>query len=401
MSEQAESNVVEFDELKLPTVEYGVTEAQIAEVAERYKDPDASTDEGYDHCKEGVKTLTAMRTAVETRRLGLKRPVTAWIAENIDGRAKSLIRQIRAAEGPVRTEKERVDEVKQTEARKAAEAEQARVDDIKDNIEKISATAREQNPNDTASDYQQHITWLTELAITEEVFGEFIEDAKTARDAALFKLTQWHEQAVQREADDKRRADEQAEIDAQKETLKAAQKKIDDDAAALQKKQDKAAEAEAATKKADEEKAAQEQRERDEAEERRVAKITELLNDLASFGQHASDSASIRDAIRSLKNREITKAEFTENTHRAAEIKANRLEAMAATLIKVEEQEERQRKDEEARLPDRDKLIRWCDALEAIPEPEVLNDKAQKLLKRYAGDLSKFTGKLRSDIGKL
>ena len=65
------------------------------------------------------------------------------------------------------------------------------------------------------------------------------------------------------------------------------------------------------------------------------------------------------------------------------------------------EAEAKRRRDEEARLPDKEKLVRWCDAIASIPEPEVLNDKAQKILRRYGTDLSKFVQRLQSDIGKL
>jgi len=418
MSEQAESNVVEFTELKFPVIEYGVTEAALAELRERFKEPDASTEEGYEHCKDGCRELTSLRTALETRRKDLKAPALDW-GRKVDKLAKDLIRDIKAIEGPVRSEKERVDEIKQAEARELAQLEQKRIDAIKANIEKISATAREQNPSDKASDYQQHISWLTELAITEEVFGELVDDAKTARDAALYKLNQWHEQTVQREADDARRADERAALDRQREEQDARAEKLREEnerienekreakereaaaEKAEQKRKDDAAEAEAATKKAEDEKADQEQRDKDEAEERRVAAINDRLSEIASFGQHANDSAALKDAIVSLENRQLSESDFAEHYQKAIHVQSIRLDALRALLADVEKLEERQRKDDEARLPDREKLIRWCEQLEAIPEPEVLNDKAQKLLKRYAGELTKFTGKLRSDIGKL
>lgn len=402
MSEQTseQSNIVEFPELKFPPIEYGVTEAALAELAERYKDPDASTDDGYEYCKDGCRELTALRTAVETRRKDLKAPALNW-GRDVDKQAKDIVRRVKAIESPVREEKERIDEIKQAEARKAAEVEQARVDGIQDNIEKIAATAREQNPNDTAADYQQHITWLTELAITDEMFGEFVEEANTARDAALFKLTQWHDAALGREETDRRHAAEQARIDREKEELEAAQEKQREAEAKLEKKAREAEERKAADQKTATEKAEREEKDKQATEQRRITAIEGRLNELAEFGEYATDATAIQHAISSLEKRELKTADFAEHLARANQLKTIRLNALNGLLKDVEADEERRRKDDEARLPDKDKLARWCDAIASIPEPEVLNDKAQKLLQRHACNLLKFADRLRSDIAKL
>lgn len=395
-----QSNIVEFPELKFPPIEYGVTAAALAELAERYKDPDASTDDGYAHCKDGCRELTALRTAVETRRKDLKAPALNW-GRDVDKQAKDITRRIRVIEHPVRAEKERIDEIKQAEARKAAEAEQARIDGIHDNIEKIAATAREQNPNDSAADYQQHITWLTELAITDEMFGEFVAEANTAREAALFKLTKWHDAALGREETDRRHTAQQVRIDRQQKELEAAQEKQREAEAKLEKKAREAEDRKAAEEKIAQEKAEREQREQRAAENRRVQKINERLADLATFGQYASGSAALADAIGSLESRQLAEADFEEFYAEAVAAKRVQLDELRNSLVDEKAAEERHRKDEEARLPDRDKLLRWSDAITEIPEPAVLNDKAQKLLRRCVGELDRFIGRLRSDIRKL
>lgn len=401
-SDHLMKDIVEFPELKFPPIEYGVTEAALAELAERYKEPDASTDDGYAHCKDGCKELTSLRTAVETRRKDLKAPALNW-GSKVDQLAKALVRSIKLIEGPVRDEKERIDEVKQAEARKAAEAEQKRVAEIHENIAKIAATAREQHPDDTAADYQQHIAWLTELAITEEVFGELVDDAKTERDAALFKLSQWHEQAVKREADDERRKNEQAELDRKKKELDKIEAKQKKEAARIAKGIQEAAELKATTEKAAKEKADREDREKSEAEKKRVDNIKaaiEIKRTIPDRSQGMSSEALDRLIVaeKACQPAEADFAEFTDEAVIAWKKSIEILEAMGKNARRLEEQT---RHDEEARLPDRDKLLRWCDAIAAIPEPEVLNDKAQKILRRYSGDLSKFVDRLRSDIGKL
>lgn len=422
MSEQNEqSNVAVFKELKFPVIEYGVTEAQIAEVAERYKEPDASTDEGYERCKEGCKVLRAMRTSVETRRLDLKRPITEWVRVNVDVRGKELIRQIRAAESPVRAEKERADEIKQAEARREAEAEQKRIADIRERIDTIEGAAREQHPDDNAANYNERIDLLNELQITEEVFAEFVDEANTARDAALFKLTQWHEQALQREADDVRRKEEQARLDKEREELEAAQEKQRQAEAELEQEKREAEKREAAAKseleqrnreaderKAEQEKAATEKAEQEKettanVERERVAHIRASITayEDARCDLDGRSSVFLSNSLTLLQGDPPREDEFQELLTEAREAWQETIDTLEIMLKDAGEREEKARRDEEARLPDKDKLVRWCDAIASIPEPEVLNDKAQKILKRYGGDLTKLTDRLCSDIQKL
>jgi len=403
MSEQAKSNVVEFDEMKFPVIEYGVTEAQIAEVAERYKEPDASTDEGYERCKEGCKVLRGMRTAVETRRLDLKRPITEWVRVNVDVRGKELVRQIRLAEDPVRAEKERVDEIKQTEARKAAEAEQGRIDGIKANIKKIADTTLYWSRDDTASDYEQHTMWLIELQITKELFGEFVEEANTARDAALFKLVQWRDQALQCEQDDARRKAEQAALDQQREEQAATEQRQREAEEALEKKAREAEEMKAAEERAAEKKDEQEKESKATAEGERILHIRASIIATEDAGRDLDGKSPefLSNSLKLLQGDPPREDEFQEFLTAARAAWQKTLYAIETEIKVAAEREEKERRDEEARLPDKDKLFRWCEAIADIPEPEVLNDKTQKLLKRYASDLSKFTDRLRSDIAKL
>jgi len=423
MSESEQSNIVEFSPLQLPAIDYGdnVSEVALAELTEQYKDPDASTDDGYEHCKDGCRTLTHLRTSVETRRLDLKRPVVEWIRTHIDKRGKDLIRQLKVIEAPVRVEKERIDEIKQAEARKAAEAELRRVDDIHANIEKIAATACEQNPNDTAADYQQHMAWLTELAITDEVFGEFVNDAKTERDAALFKLGQWHERAEQREADDRQRKADQARLDKERQELEAAQEKQREAEAKLEKENSEADEREATAKaerekndreaeqrKANLEKAEQEKNDREEREA--AKKETDRIDCIKGFIGVILESPTMYEGlladaidviITQTQEKEPTEDDFAEFLPEAMLAWKTSIAALEVMATKARRNEEQARRDDEARLPDRDKLLRWCNALAEIPQPEVLNEKAQKILRRYSVDLTKLVQRLRSDIGKL
>ena len=305
---------------------------------------------------------------------------------------------------PVRAEKERIDEIKQAEARKAAEAEQARIDGIKSNIAKIaSLEPRSGGPFRSAADYQQHITWLKELAITDEVFGEFIEEANTARDAALFKLTQWHKDALEREEADRKRAEQQAALDKQREEQEATAKRQREAEEALEKKASEAGERKAAEEKAAQEKAEREQREKDATEHRRLSKIQaaiEIKRTIPDRAHGLTSEALDRLIVTELESKP-TADDFEELLPDAIEAWDKSIKTLSTILAETRASEEKFRRDEEARLPDKDKLLRWCDAIASIPEPAVLNDKAQRVLQRYASDLLKLCDRLRSDIEKL
>lgn len=405
MSDQNEqSNIVEFEKLKFPAIEYGVTEAQIAEVAERYKEPDASTDEGYERCKEGCKVLRAMRTAVETRRLDLKRPITEWVRVNVDVRGKELIRQIRAAEGPVREEKERIDEIKQAEALEAAEAEQKRIEsiherigDIRDSVARVHAFGI---PD--VKQIKKEIKGLEHLQI-DDSFGEFADEASDAKVAAVAKLREVYAAAIVRDEDNRKRIEEQAALDKQREEQEATEKRQREAEEALEKKAREAEARKAAEEKEAQEKADREEADRTAAEDKRIGDIKFAIEVKRTIPIRAEGSSSsyLYDIIASEKANPPTEAEFAEFLPDAKITWQESIDALEVMAKDEREHEAKQRHDEEARLPDKEKLTRWCDAIAAIPEPEVLNDKAQKILRRCGDDLSKFVVRLRADIGKL
>lgn len=375
-------NDVKLADLTFPPIEYGVTEQAIAELRQRYADPDASTDEGFEHCKEGVRELTSLRTSIESRRKDLKAPALDW-GRKVDKIAKTLTRQIKQIEDPVRQEKERVEEIQQAEARKAAEAEAQRVQTIRDNIDSIKSMAAEQFPGDTAKDYADRIETLNGMTIDAKTFAEFSEEAVTARDAALFKLTQWHEMAEQREADDARRAAEDAELKRRQDEIREREQRIADEE--RQKREAKEAEEQAAR----------------EAEAKRQQAIDNRIGQLRIAGNHAETSAAIRDSITVLKAIELTDDDYAERIDQAREIKRDQLAALNTRLVRVTAQEDEAKRDAEAKMPDKKKLQLWLGQIEAIKAPTVINSQAQKIVTRHGSDLTKLAESLRKAIDKL
>jgi len=307
----------------MPVVKYSVTEASLTALAEKYAKPDASTPEGYALCKAGCKELTSLRTGLETERKRLKFPALDY-GSKLDAEAKRIKARIVAIEEPVAAEKEKVDAIERKKALEKAQVEQARKDTIQS---KIDSMAPDITPDKTAADYAMAMSWLTQAEIHESIYEEFTEAALQARDASLHKLRVARDAAAAQEQADKARAEEDArlaeerakqkkrqnDLDAQERALQAgkdaveadkqrvahaAQKVIDDAAAAKQKAiDDKAAEEVAEQRRKDDlaeaERKAEEKRIADEAEAKRQKgllpdkKLLNLFADDLEFGLEA------------------------------------------------------------------------------------------------------------------
>ena len=195
---------------------------------------------------------------------------------------------------------------------------------------------------------------------------------------------------MEREADDKKRAEEQAEIDRQKKELDEREAEQREEAERLEKEKREATERGEA-----------EEKKTREHEELRVAGIRARIDELREFGEYAEGSAALRDAILALDSLQLHKEHFAEMLEQAVAAKIDRLAELKRRLAEAEAAEEQQRLDEEARLPDRDKLVRWCEALDDVLRPEVLNDDAQKVLAKFGGELDKLLSKMYAAIEKL
>ena len=113
MSEQVEGLVIQ----------YNVTDAAIAEIAEQFKDTDASTPDGYKEAVAGIRCTRELRGEVETRRKELKADALTY-GRRVDKEAKRITDSLWAIEHPLKLGKAGVDDAK---AKAKREAEEKRV----------------------------------------------------------------------------------------------------------------------------------------------------------------------------------------------------------------------------------------------------------------------------------
>lgn len=410
------------DEEGFPLIRFDLTSEGLADLRKRFGTvPDAGDPEGYELCKAGVKEMTSLRTSIEARRKELKAPALRW-SQKLDALAKRLIADIKKIEAPLAKEKERIDDIARAEARKAAEAEQQRVADIGAAIKRISDMAAEQRTGDTSETYAKRIDTLKALPMTQDVYAEFLEDANTARDAALYKLGQWHEAAVAREAQERQLAEQAEQLRLQQEAIDKQQREIEERERAASEKQAaadaaaKAAEDKAAAEEA--ERAAEKQRQQVEAEQAeadRVRAIQERINTLRTMperfaGFPAATIASSRESMATMTpTAEQNFGEFLAEAQRVHREVLATLDDMHAAAVEDERQAEIARKqaeeDEErarlARLSDAEKIREWSIALRQVSAPHVLDTKAQKIVQRNVADLDAFLDRLENSANKL
>lgn len=346
------------EQTTMPVVKYSVTDAALAVLTEKYKNPNATTAEGYALCKEGVKELTALRTGLETERKKLKAPALEY-GTKLDAEARKIKARIEAIEGPVRAAKEAIDEVERLKALEAAQAEQARKDAIQS---KIDSMAPDINPSKTAADYTMAMSWLNQAVLDESIYEEFTDQALQARDAALHKLRQARDAAQAQEDADKARAAENERLAAER----AEQKKRQDDLDA-------------------QERVLQAGRDAVDAEKKRIAADAQkVIDDAAAAEQKAIDDKAAEAAAEQRRKDDIAEAERKVDEQRIAD-----------------EAETKRQKD---LLPDKERLNIFADELEfGLNDiyPDCQNEDAKGIENGARATLAVLAGEIRADAEKL
>ena len=121
-------------------ITYCVTKAEIAKLADKYKDvpSDLSVKENYEFCRVGSGEIRGLRSEVEKRRKELKADALAW-GKKVDGTAKEITALLIDIEEPMATAKKEYDTAIEVAKREAALAEEKRVDGIAARIAMIQA----------------------------------------------------------------------------------------------------------------------------------------------------------------------------------------------------------------------------------------------------------------------
>lgn len=326
-------------------IEYGVTEAALAELREKNKDIRTATADNIVVVKANVKELTGIRTAIEARRNELLAG-----ARNYTSKVNSIAAEITAAvvaiEQPIKKLRDDFVAAEKAEKDKADLIEKERTGKINAKIDLIEQRGRELDQYD-AGELSRQLSDMKAATPTEEVFQEFLAVAIERWESTIARITVAHgkrvayevEQQKFKEAQEKL-AKEQAEAKASKD---AADKKLADERAAF------------------------------EAEK---AKFQEAKDAEASKAQEATAAEAKKQAMAEQEAREQAIAQ------KAAQDAAD---AVIAAQAAAEEAEA----ERLALAPDKEKLLNYAKRLECLIEdcPVPVNDKARKVLGRCLSSL--------------
>lgn len=189
--------------------------------------PDASTKDGYKHCKEVRTNVMPIKKKLEDVRQALKRPVLD-MSKLIDGSLKPLIESLDGVYKPFEEEYRRIDNEKKLKKEQEAAAIQAAIDSISCNQVKVNDMS--------SSEIESEIERLSEMDMNPDVFQERINEAMEAYQQSmdffsdcLTKQIAYEEQEKQRiELEKKQREIEQREAEIKRKEDEEKQKARDE-----------------------------------------------------------------------------------------------------------------------------------------------------------------------------
>lgn len=264
----------------LPVVKYNVTDAAIAELAEKCRDLTADTPAGYKEVTKAIAEVRTTRTSVEAY---LKADALAW-GKKVDAEAKRITAKLLEIEEPLKEKKQIIDDAKAAEARKLEETRKA-IATLRAEPTRLAAT----NAN---SRELMHTIEQLEM-IEADGYEPFTDDAQAAMTETLTILRDMLAAAHQREQ-------EAADLEAKRQELARIE--------AEEKAKRDAAEAEARAKAEAEAKAKAEEEARIKREKAApdIAKLAGYIIEIRKVADAAPEMAdadnrrSVEDAVEKL-----------------------------------------------------------------------------------------------------
>ena len=240
MDTENTENVREGEEsegLENRVITFNINDAAIAEIKEDLGEIDAYKD--LPAAKAAKKTLTKMRTTLGEAHKAAKADALAY-GRRCDAEKNRLLESIAEIEDPIT---EQLDEIKNAEARE----EQQRQDKIMEGMEQIQAFALDRHDL-TFDQLNERLDTLLALKVDPDFYAEHTEDAENAKEVSESKLriaimnesTRLEDKAAREatEKENKELKERLAKSEAEQAEKNAAQKVIDDAAAAEQKEKD-------------------------------------------------------------------------------------------------------------------------------------------------------------------
>jgi DNA repair exonuclease SbcCD ATPase subunit len=183
-----------------------VTDGAIAEIAEKFKDAEAKTPDGYRNVVTGIRCTRELRVEIETRRKELKADAIAY-GRKVDGEAKRITQALLDVETPLKLLKEVVDNEK---ARIKRAAEKKR---LAEEREKLEAERAEEKAQEKLLREIEEARLAEERKKLEEERAKFEAERQTAEKRAFAvevkiqqeKLDREHEATAKFEAEEHER----------------------------------------------------------------------------------------------------------------------------------------------------------------------------------------------------
>ena len=209
----------------MPLVQFNVTDAAIATLAEKYKNPTVPTSPGeYEQLKGDIKVVRDLRVEVDTSR---KQQNGAALAHQraVNKEGHRIIDALKAIEAPMKLCKAEVDDAEELKVKEAEEFERARIFGIEDRVGYIVNLG----VIPFGIDMQGLINRVSEIDGIDPGDGSWDEFAKRAADAKQNSLN-----LLRLARDDlKAKEAEQKTLDAARKVLEAEKKIQDAEKAAL------------------------------------------------------------------------------------------------------------------------------------------------------------------------
>jgi hypothetical protein len=288
-------------------IKYDITDAALDKLQEKYAEvPDVNSKEGYEAVKSGIREVRKLRTSVEKKRKELKADALEY-GRRVDAEAKRITDALLSIEEPMKEAKQEFDAKKEAEKQAKIRAEEERKQKIEDKIAAIK-NSPVACVSASSEDIETQIKALEGIDVTVEEYEEYHPVAAAAKVEAVAHLKQLYDEAVRRETEDRLRAEEEerlakekAEFEqqraAEEKKRKEEQAKIDAENERLRKEKEKLeaeqrAEEERKAKEAEEKRLAEERKKQEEADKKLQKKkrgeslsgINEIVGDLEVSG---------------------------------------------------------------------------------------------------------------------
>lgn len=184
--------------------EYSVIEAGLAELKNKYAViHDVSTTEGYNQCKKDAREVGKYRIELESKRKEIKGPALQK-CKDIDEEAKRIQAEIALVEDPLKLAYKSVDE-------RVKKEKEERLAKIESEIEAIKSY-KDRSFSATPAEISEFIEVVDGIDCTEG-FYELTKEALIARKETLEHLNSALKQAAQREIEEKKRVEQEAELE--------------------------------------------------------------------------------------------------------------------------------------------------------------------------------------------